>query len=140
MVQRADESPESLTPARRSRSRRRRLGLSLLLACAISVSLVFAGALWVLNNLDHPFVKAHVEGALSNLLGTEVHYEGLSLSPTSGLHLQGLVVATPETLREHAPEMLRVEELRIPIQLRALLVGDFVVPRAHGGPVEATVV
>jgi len=140
MVQRTDESSESLTPARRSRSRRRRLGLLLLLACAVSVFLVFAGALWVLNNLDHPFVKARVEGALSSLLGTDVRYEALSLSPTSGLHLQGLVVATPETLREHAPEMLRIEELRIPIELRALLVGDVVVPQARGGPVEATVV
>ena len=140
MIQRDDESYGSLTPARRSGSRRRRLWLSLLFTFAVSIFVVGAGALWVLSNLDHPFVKGRIEGALSNLLGTEVRYEGLSLSPSAGLHLQGLVVATPETLRAHAPEMLRIEELRIPIELRALLSGDFVVPKAHGGPVEVTVV
>ncbi len=140
MVQRSDESSESLTPPRRSRSRRRRIGLSLLCACVASIFVVGAGALWVVNNLDHPFVKARVERALSNLLGTDVRYEGLSISPSAGLHLQGLVIATPDSLRDHAPEMLRVEDLLIPIELRALLVGDFVVPQARGGPIEATLV
>ena len=140
MAQRGEESSETLTPTRRTGSRRWRLWLALLFAFAASIVVGVAGAFWVLNNLDHPFVKARVEGMLSDLLGTEVRYQGLSLSPGTGLHLQGLVVATPESLREHAPEMLRIEELRVPIELRALLVGDFVVPEVRGGPVEATVV
>jgi translocation and assembly module TamB len=140
MAQRGEKISESLTQGRRSGPGRRRLWLALLFAFAASALIVCAGALWALNNLDHPFVKGRVEGVLSNLLGTEVRYKGLSLSPTSGLHLQGLIVATPDSLREHAPEMLRLEELRIPIEFRTLLSGHFVVPEVHGGPVEATVV
>jgi hypothetical protein len=140
MAQGGDENPDSLIPARRAEPRRARLWLSLLFAALASIVLVVAGALWVLNNLDHPFVKARVEAALADLLGTDVRYEALSLSPSEGLHLQGLVIATPESLREHAPEMLRLEELRIPIELRALLSGNLILPKASGGPLDATVV
>ena len=36
--------------------------------------------------------------------------------------------------------MFRLEELRVPIELRPLLSGDFVVPLIEGGPLDATVV
>ena len=49
-------------------------------------------------------------------------------------------MATPKTLRSHAPDMLRLEELRIPIELGQLLSGDLVIPAIDGGPVELTVV
>jgi len=140
MAEPGEDSTESPTEARRSAPRRKRVWLSLLLAFVASLILVVVGGLWVLGNLDHPWVRSKVENTLSNLVGTEVRYEGLSLSPFSGLELRGLVVATPETLRSHAPDMLRLEELRIPIELGQLLSGDLVIPAIDGGPVELTVV
>ena len=140
MAERGEQSSETLTSTRRTGSRRWRVVLTLLFALAGAVILGVAGLFWLLDNLDHPFVKTRIEGMFSELVGTDVRYEGLSLSPGGGLQLQGLVVATPESLREHAPEMVRIEELSVPIELRALLVGDLVVPEVRGGPIEATLV
>ena len=140
MAQPGEESSESPTEGRRSAPRRKRVWLLLLFAFVTTPVIVVVGGLWVLSNLEHPWVRDKVENMLSTLVGTEVRYEGLSLSPFSGLELQGLVVATPKTLRSHAPDMLRLEELRIPIELGQLFSGDLVIPAIDGGPVELTVV
>jgi len=103
-------------------------------------ALVGAGTLWLLANLDHRVVKGPVERMLSELVGTEVRYEGLSLSPFSGLQAKDLVLATPEALRAYAPELLRFDELRVRIDFAALLSGNVVIPELRGGAVELTVV
>ena len=143
MPHRDEENAEPRTPARAASALRhgpRRTWLIALLSVLGILAALLAVGLYVLANLDHPWVKGKVENMLSNLVGTEVRYEGLSLSPFSGLELRGLVVATPETLRSHAPDMLRLEKLRIPIELSQLFSGDVVIPAIDGGPVELTVV
>ncbi|MGB8329314.1 MAG: hypothetical protein WCE62_04240, partial [Polyangiales bacterium] len=99
-----------------------------------------AGTLWLLANLDHRVVKGPVQRLLSELAGTEVRYSGLSLSLFSGLEVKDLVVATPEGLRPYAPELLRLEELRVPIELGDLLSGNLVIPEVRGGAAAVTVV
>jgi translocation and assembly module TamB len=106
----------------------------------VTFALVVAGTLWLLANLDHRFVKGPVQRLLSELVGTEVRYEGLSVSPFSGLAVKDLVVATPAVLRQYAPALLRLDELRVPIELGALLSGNVVIPEVRGGAAEVTVV
>jgi len=102
--------------------------------------ILVGGSLWLLSNLDHPWLKTTVENGLSTLLGTNIRYQELSLSPFSGVRARGLVLATPESLREHAPDMLRIDELDMPIEFRPLLSGDVVIPEVTGRGAELTVV
>ncbi|MGB5811877.1 MAG: hypothetical protein WBG86_15165, partial [Polyangiales bacterium] len=143
MPTRDEESSEASTqepPRRPAGGGLRRLLLIVLLSVVGVASLGVVAGAWLLNNLDHPWVKGKVEYALSSLVGTDIRYAGLSVSPGSGLHLRELVVATPEALRPHAQEMLRLEELRVPIRLRALLSGNVLIGDVEGGPIEVTVV
>ncbi|MEM7436255.1 MAG: hypothetical protein AAF436_13940, partial [Myxococcota bacterium] len=52
------------------------------------------GGLWVLDHLDHRWVKGPVENMLSSAVGTDVRYDRLSVSLSDGLHGEGLVIAT----------------------------------------------
>ena len=127
-------------PERRASGGRKRLWVSIPLALVAVFAFVFGGSLLFLANLDHRWVKGPVEEMLSDFVGTKVRYEGLSLSPFSGLKATGIVVATPEALRPYAPDMLRLGELTVPIELRALLSGNVVIPELRGGAAEITVV
>ncbi len=146
MSPRDEESSESSTQASPRSWHRRVLGglrrrwLVLLLSLVATLALLVVGAVLLLGNLEHPWVKGKVEYVLSELVGTDVQYERLSLSPFSGLQVQGFVLATPAALRPHAAEMLRVEELSIPIDIGALFSGDLLISAVHGGPVQLTVV
>ena len=111
----------------------RRLWLRLVAVVAVVFVLIFVFVLWLLTHLEHPWVKSRIEGALSNAVGTSLTYERLSISPFSGVELEGLRVATPEPLREHAEEMLRLDRLELPIELGPLFSGDIVVPGVEGG-------
>lgn len=119
---------------------KRRLWLRVLVGLLGVFALLIASGLWLLTHLEQPWVKRKVERALSSAVGTEVSYERLSISPFSGLQAQGLVLATPETLRSYAPEMLRLDSLVVPIELRPLLSGELVVPEIRGGAAMLTVV
>ena len=142
MEQDGEERPDEPTHERppSSLGRLRRLWLPVLVGLVGTCSLLVVAGLWILANLDHRWVKSKVERVLSDLVGTNVSYEQLSLSPFSGLQLHGLVLATPEALRSHAPEMLRLEELLVPIELGSLFSGDVVIPEIRGGSVAVTVV
>ena len=133
MVMSDDQGADSSAP-------RRWLWLRVLVGL-LSVAALFVGsAVWLLTHLEQPWVKRKIEQALSNAVGTEVSYERLSVSPFSGLEVHGLVLATPETLRSYASEMLRLEALVLPIELGSLLSGRLVVPEIRGGALTLTVV
>lgn len=117
-----------------------RLWLRVLLGLLGAFVVLLASALWLLTHLEQPWVKRRVERALSNAVGTEVSYERLSISPFSGLEVHGLVLATPESLQSHAPEMLRLDALFVPIEVRPLFSGQVVVPEIRGGGLTLTVV
>ncbi len=119
---------------------RRRLWLRVLVGLLCVFAVFVASTLWLLTHLEQPWVKGKVERALSSAVGTEVSYERLSISPFSGLEVHGLVLATPETLRSYAPEMLRVDSLVAPIELPPLLSGEVVVPEVRGEGLRLTVV
>lgn len=129
------DEPSSVpfTPKRRLRSR-------VLLGLLGVFALCVASTHWLLTHLEHPWVKGKLEHALSSAVGTEVHYERLSISLFSGLELGGLVLATPETLRRFAPEMLRLDTLVVPVELGDLLRGELVVPEVRGGALTLSVV
>lgn len=118
----------------------RRLWLRIVLGAVLAFVLLFAVVLWMLTHLEHPLVKNRVEALLSGVVGTEVSYERLSISPFSGLEVEGLVLATPETLRPHAAEMLRLDRLDLPIELGPLFSGDIVIPEINGGAATLTIV
>ena len=145
MGQPGDDSSESKSERRPSSTRRaidvlKRAWLPLLLSVAGLFSLIIAIGLWVLSNLDHPWIQPKVQNALSEVVGTDLRYERLSISPFSGLVLEGLVLATPDALRTHAPEMLRVDKLDVPIEIGPLLSGELVIPGVEGGAITLTVV
>jgi translocation and assembly module TamB len=145
MVQPGYDSSESEAERRPSSKWRvagvlKRAWLPLLLSVAGLFSIAIGLFLWLLSNLDHPWIKGRVENALSDLVGTEVGYDRLSISPFSGLALKGLVLATPEGLRTHGLEMLRVDELEILIKIGPLLAGELVIPEVRGGAITLTVV
>ena len=117
----------------------RRLWLRIVLGAVLAFVLLFAVVLWMLTHLEHPLVKNRVEALLSGVVGTEVSYERLSISPFSGLEVEGLVLATPETLRPHAAEMLRLDRLDLPIELGPLFSGDIVIPEINGGAATLTI-
>lgn len=119
---------------------RRRLWLVVLLGVLGALTVAVAVTLWFLAHLDHPWVRSRVERALSAAVGTDVRYERLSLSPFSGLEAEGFVIETPEPLAHHAPELLRVDTLRVPIELGPLLSGDIEVPEVAGGALTVTLV
>lgn len=127
-------------PSSLSSTSRRRLWCTALLGVLGAVTVLVAFGLWLLTHLEHPWVRGRVEQALSAAIGTGVRYEGLSISPFSGLEARGLVLETPETLGRHAPEMLRVDELALPIEIGPLLSGEIVVPEIRGGALTVTVV
>ncbi|MEM9728472.1 MAG: hypothetical protein AAF997_07800 [Myxococcota bacterium] len=138
-----DESPPepSMSSAESPASRRPWRVLAWVLGgLAMTLLVVCAAALWVLANLDHRWVKGPVEGLLSDLVGTEVRYEALAFSPFSGIHAKGLVVASPESLRPYADDLLRLDELHAPLEFRPLLSGEIVVPEVRGGALSLTVV
>jgi len=126
----------SADPSRPTRG----LWLRVVLGVLIGFVVLFACVLWLLTHLEHPSVKSRVEAALSGAVGTELTYDRLSISPFSGLVVEGLVLETPASLRAHAAEMLRLDRLEVPIELGSLLSGDIVVPEAMGGAVTLTVV
>jgi hypothetical protein len=119
---------------------KRRMWLRVLVGVIGVFAVLVACSLWLLTHLDQPWVKEKVEQALSRAVGTEVSYERLSVSPFSGLEAGGFVLATPEGLRGYAPEMLRLDELVVPIELGPLLSGEIVVPEIRGGALTVTVV
>ena len=118
----------------------RGIWLRIALGVVIAFIVLFALVFWTLTHLEHPWVKPRVEALLSDAVGTDVSYERLSVSPFSGLELEGLVLATPETLRTHAEEMFRLDRLALPIELGPLFSGDIIVPEIRGGAVTLTVV
>lgn len=117
-----------------------RTWLAFALGLLVFFVVVLIAVLWLLAHLEHPWVKGRVESVLSDALGTEVRYERLSISPFSGLEAAGLVLATPEALRSHAPEMLRIDEAHISIELRPLFAGNLVIPEVKAGAITLTVV
>ena len=106
----------------------RGMWLRIALGVVLAFILLFAFVLWTLTHLEQPWVKKRVEAVLSHAVGSEVSYERLSISPFSGLELEGLVLATPETLRAHAEEMFRLDRLALPFELGPLFSGDIIVP------------
>ncbi|MEM7135208.1 MAG: hypothetical protein AAF500_01445 [Myxococcota bacterium] len=145
MTAQHEDSSEGRAPASRSDPpRRSRKALRVVLAVIVGVLGLFAiallGGLWVLDHLDHGWVKGPVQNALSRVIGTDVRYDRLSVSPSDGVHAEGFVIATPDALRPYAEEMLRIDTLDVPIEFGTLLAGDISIPKATAGAIEVTVV
>ncbi len=132
---RKSDDPSSVSSTSKSR-----LWLRLLLGSLGALFILAASGVWLLSHLEHPWVKGKVEQALSNAIGTQLRYERLSISPFSGLEVQGLVVDTPDALERYAPEMLRLDALALPVELGPLLSGEVVIPEVRGGALTVTVV
>ena len=133
------ESPAETTPPT-TRPTRPRIWAWVLLGLVGAFALTLVGGLWFLSNLDHRWVKGPVEGVLSDLIGTDVSYEGLSLSPFTGS--KRLSWSSPHLnrcVRMHL-KMLRLRSLRMPIEFGRLFSGDIVIPEVRGRGVELTVV
>ena len=67
-----------------------RLWLRVAIGLVVAFLLLFAFVLWMLTHLEHPWVKKRVEAILSDVVGTDVSYDRLSISPFSGLEAEGL--------------------------------------------------
>ncbi|EYC50540.1 hypothetical protein AZ34_05335 [Hylemonella gracilis str. Niagara R] len=100
-----------------------------LLALGLLAATVLAVAALLLQQLDHPWLKPRVLAAVEAATGLRMDYQHASLSLTSGLRLEQLVVLTPAPLDGAAPELLRVGRLEADWSLGALLWGPVRVAR-----------
>jgi translocation and assembly module TamB len=95
--------------APRSRLRRwlRRIGYGVLvLAVLVALALTV-----ILRGLDRPFVKGRLQAMVRESAGLDIDYRATRVAVFSGLHVEDLVVKTPESLRAFAPELVRVGKI-----------------------------
>ncbi|HUB07627.1 MAG TPA: hypothetical protein VMB50_11525 [Myxococcales bacterium] len=72
----------------------------------------------MLSNLDSPWLKRRLLARVTRATGLELDYDRLELHPLSGLRLDGLVLRTPGRLRAVAPDLARIDSLRVSWSLR----------------------
>lgn len=100
-----------------------------LLALGVLVVTVLAAAVLLLQHLNHPWLKPRIVAAVEAATGLRVDYQLASVSLTSGLRLEHLVVLTPAPFDNAAPELVRVGRLEADWSLGSLLWGPVRVAR-----------
>ena len=84
------------------------------------VVLVVGGVAVVLHDLQRPAVKSRLQRLVYHYTGIEFDYETARASLT-GLHLTGLTVRTPESVRALAPLLARVDSVDVGWTLKKLV-------------------
>jgi hypothetical protein len=75
----------------------------------------------VLHELDAPWLKRRIVGAIRAASGLEVDYRAARVRPLSGVTLEELVVRTPPALRDLEPTFLRIGRVEVAWSPAALL-------------------
>ncbi|WP_163867472.1 hypothetical protein [Myxococcus eversor] len=130
------ESPR----AERPRRRWARVFAGVVLLLVVLPALVLLGAVVVLHNLDHPWVKPRILPRVEAATGLSLDYQRAHVAILSGLRLEGLVVRTPAPLHAAAPELLRVGTLEAQWTLDSLLNGPTLLERVSARDVAVTLV
>jgi translocation and assembly module TamB len=119
---------------------RRWIGRGLAGAGALVV-VVVATALVLLSSLDRPWIKSRIQAIARTSGGVEIDYREGHVGWLSGIDLQGLVVQSPPEVRRFAPDLVRVDRMKVAWSLGGLLLGHgLAVPRAAISGVTLTVV
>ncbi len=65
----------------------------------------------ILRGLDRPWMKRRVQAMVRDGSGLDIDYRATRVAIFSGLHVEDLVVLTPESLRAFAPRLVKVSRI-----------------------------
>lgn len=112
--------PSAAEPSGRRSRWRRRLGYAFAALCAVLL-LVLVAVVVLLRSLDHPRVKAWVQGLVRSEVGLALDYQSAQASLWSGLTVHDITVQTPAALATLAPQLLKVGVVEVKWGLGRLL-------------------
>jgi hypothetical protein len=92
-----------------------------LIALALLLVLVVVTLVMAVRSLDAPWLKTRLQTEIQREAGVEADWSATRVSLLSGLELDGLVVKTPPAMRARAPELLRVDALKVTWTVDSLL-------------------
>ncbi len=100
-----------------------------LLALAVAVVLL---ATALLHSLDHPSIKRRIVAAVYDAAGLDVDYQSVRVSLLSGLEVDAVVVRSPSSLRDVAPDLAHIGRIEVGWSVASL--------RGKGPPLERVAV
>ncbi len=117
-------APEPTTPDSLPwRNPWRRRALIAAAAIVAALALAIATVVVISGSLDQTWVKSRVQALARSSAGLEIDYRAARLG-ISGLHLEDVVVLSPEAMRPLAPELARIGELDVRWTISSLLGRD----------------
>ncbi|HEY2733297.1 MAG TPA: AsmA family protein, partial [Polyangiales bacterium] len=112
--------PRSLRPSRTRRARAGRMLLWIGAALVVIVALLSIGALWLGEHLSEPNIKAKIQTIAHDEAGLTIDYDGLEVSPFSGVRARFLRVAQPAKFKAAAEDFVRIDDLEVRARALAL--------------------
>ncbi|HEX4354516.1 MAG TPA: AsmA family protein, partial [Polyangiales bacterium] len=135
-----NDSPKPLRPSRVTRARAWRILLWVSASLVALVALAFAGVLWLGSHLSEPSIKSKIQALAHDQAGLTLDYDGLEVSPLSGVRARFLRVAQPLKFKAIAEDFVRIDDLDVQARALALASDEPTIDALRIGHIDVTVV